>query len=128
MRHTEKAAVTRRRHTDAVAAAPSYGQFAMKGTCAVLWTLHGRVHTGSIEVHEDRLEFRARDRAVGIPLDSIAQFTIERGPAVRIHGLPVLSMFLLEGDVIRVASLEGTGVLHELAAVLAPPFSLRAVR
>jgi hypothetical protein len=99
----------------------------MKGTAAVLWTLHGRVHTGSVEAHDDRLKFRSRDRVAAIPLDSIAQFAIERGPAVRINGLPVLTLFLIEGDVIRLASLEGTGVLHELAAVLAPPFALRAV-
>jgi hypothetical protein len=99
----------------------------MKGTAAVLWSLHGRIHTGSIEARGGRLEFRGRDRVVAIPLGSIAQFTIERGPAVRIHGLPVLTLHLIEGDVIRLASLEGTGVLHELAAVLAPPFALKAV-
>ena len=100
----------------------------MKGTCAVLWALHGRVHAGSLELDDDRLQFRTRGRAVAVPLDSIAQFAIERGPAVRINGLPVLTLFLVEGDVIRLASLEGVGALHELAAALAPPFSLRAVR
>jgi hypothetical protein len=99
----------------------------MKGTVAVLWTLHGRVHTGSVEAHDHRLELRSRNRVAAIPRDSIARFTIERGPAVRINGLPVLTLFLIEGDVIRLASLQGTGVLHELAAMLAPPFSLRAV-
>jgi hypothetical protein len=98
----------------------------MKGTAAVLWTLHGRVHAGSVEVHHDRLELRSRNRVAAVPHDSIDRFTIERGPAVRINGLPVLTLFLIEGDVIRLASLEGTGVLHELAATLAPPFSLRA--
>jgi hypothetical protein len=100
----------------------------MKGTWAVLWALHGGVHAGSLEAFEDRLELRARGRAVAIPLDSIAQFTIERGPAVRINGLPVLTLFLVEGDVVRLASLEGAGVLHELAGLLAPPFSFRAAR
>jgi hypothetical protein len=92
----------------------------MKRTCAILWALHGRVHAGGLEVHDDRLQFRSRGRSLGIPLDSIAQFTIERGPAVRINGLPVLSLRLVEGDVLRLASLEGVGLLHELAAVLAP--------
>jgi hypothetical protein len=92
-----------------------------------MWTLYGRLHAGSVEVHDDRLELRSRDRVAAVPLDSIAQSTIERGPAVRINGLPVLTLFLIEGDVLRLASLEGTSVLHELAAVLAPPFSLRAV-
>jgi hypothetical protein len=35
-------------------------------------------------------------------------------------GLPVLRVVLAEGDVIRIASLEGMGVLHELAMLLAP--------
>jgi hypothetical protein len=90
--------------------------------------LHGKVHAGSLEAHDDRLEFRARGRAFGIPLQAIAQFTIERGPAARINGLPVLTLFLIEGDVIRLASLEGVGVLHEISAVLAPLFSVRSVR
>ena len=94
----------------------------------MIWTLYGRVHVGSLEVHDDRFELRARDRAVAIPIDAIAQFTIERGPAARINGLPALTLFLVEGDVIRLASLEGTGVLHEIAAVLVPPISLRSAR
>jgi hypothetical protein len=93
-----------------------------------LWALHGRIHTGSVELVADRLQFRTRGRAVSIPLGSIAQFTIERGPAARIDGLPVLTLFLAEGDVVRLASLEGVALLHELAAVLVPPFALRAAR
>lgn len=103
-------------------------QHVMKGTWAVLWTLHGRVHAGSLEALADRLELRARGRTVAVPLDSVAQFTIERGPAARINGLPALTLSLIEGDVVRLASLEGVGVLHELAALLAPPFPLRAAR
>jgi hypothetical protein len=99
----------------------------MKRTCAILWALHGRVHAGGLELHGDRLQLRARGRSLAVPLDSIAQFTIERGPAVRINGLPVLSLHLVDGDVLRLASLEGVGLLHELAAVLAVP-ELRAVR
>jgi len=95
----------------------------MKGTCAILWTLHGRVHAGSLEALADRFELGARGRVVAIPFDSIAQFTIERGPAARINGRPVLTLFLVEGDVVRLASLEGTAVLHELAALLAPAYS-----
>jgi hypothetical protein len=97
----------------------------MKGTAAVLWTLHGAVHAGSVEALADRLAFRTRGRAAAVPFDSIAQFTIERGRSVRIHGLPVLTLFLAEGDVMRLASLEGVGVLHEICAVLAPPQALR---
>ena len=99
----------------------------MNGTRAILWTMHGRAHAGSLEAHHDRLELRARGRVVAIPFRSVAQFTIERGPAVRINGLPVLTLHLVEGDVVRLASLQGVGVLHEVSALLAPPYTLRAV-
>ena len=98
----------------------------MKGTAAVLWALHGTLHTGSLEVRSDRLELRARRRAVAIPFDSITELTIEREAARRIKGLPVLSLRLAGGDVVRLASLEGAGVLHELFALLSPPASLSA--
>jgi len=92
----------------------------MKGTAAVLWTLHGNVHSGRLEAMPDRLELSARGIAFSIPVASIREFGIERGPAERIKGLAVLTLVLSEGDVVRIASLQGTGVLHELAGVLAP--------
>jgi hypothetical protein len=92
----------------------------MKGTVAVLWSLHGPVHSGSLEAFSDRLELRTRGRTCSIPLGSIAACSIERGPSVRMKGLPVLRVVLAQGDVIRIASLEGMGVLHELAMLLAP--------
>lgn len=92
----------------------------MNGTFAVLWTLHGQVHSGSVEAHNDRLELRTRGRALSIPYASVVRFVIERGPAARINGLAVLKLVLEDGDIIRLASMEGTGVLHELSAVLAP--------
>jgi hypothetical protein len=92
----------------------------MKGTAAILWTLHGRVHSGRLEALSDRLELTGRGVTLAIPLDSIQEFAIERGPAARLRGLAVLTLRLVEGDVVRVASLQGTGVLHELAGVLAP--------
>jgi hypothetical protein len=113
--------MTCRADPDADHQAAPYGQIVMKGTWAVLWTLHGKVHAGCIEALADRLELRTRGRAVAIPLQSISQFTIERGATVRINGLPVLTLRLADGDIVRLASLEGTGVLHELAALLAPP-------
>jgi hypothetical protein len=92
----------------------------MKGTFAVLWTLHERVHSGSLEAFRDRLELRTRGRTFSIPFDSVQQFAIERGPAARINGLAVLTIVLVDGDVIRIASLQGTGVLHELVMLLGP--------
>jgi hypothetical protein len=92
----------------------------MRGTIAVLWTLHGKRHSGSLELLEDRLELRTRGRTLAIPLDAIVQFRIERGAPVRINGLAVLTLRLADGLVVRVASLEGMGALHQLAGRLAP--------
>jgi hypothetical protein len=92
----------------------------MKGTAAVLWTLHGRVHAGRLELVHGRLELTAREAALSIPLSSIEQFGIAREAVNRLNGLAVLGLTLPDGDVIRIASLQGTGLLHELAGVLAP--------
>ena len=92
----------------------------MKGTIAILWTLHGERHSGSLEMLADRLELRARGRTLVIPLESIAGFEIERGAPARINGLAVLRLTLAGGMIVRVASLQGMGVLHQLAGKLAP--------
>jgi hypothetical protein len=92
----------------------------MKGTIAILWTLHKKRHSGSLEVLGDRLELRTRGRTLVIPLESIEKFEIERGAPVRINGLAVLRLTLVGGVVVRVASLQGMGVLHQLAGRLSP--------
>jgi hypothetical protein len=92
----------------------------MKGTFAILWALHGWVHSGSLEVLGDRLVLGARGRTLSLPIGAIDCFTIERGPAARLSGLAVLSLTLAGGDVVRVASLQGTAVLHDLARLLVP--------
>jgi hypothetical protein len=92
----------------------------MRGTIAVLWKLNGKVHSGSLELLDDRLELRTRSRTLGIPLNSIVHYGIERGAAARLKGLVVLRLDLSDGVVVRVASLQGMGVLHQLAGRLAP--------
>jgi hypothetical protein len=90
----------------------------MKGTIAILWMLDGKRHSGSLEVLADRLELRGRGRTLVIPLASIDGF--ERGAPSRINGLAVLRLTLAGGMIVRVASLQGMGVLHQLAGRLAP--------
>jgi hypothetical protein len=92
----------------------------MTGTFAVLWSLHGPVHSGSLETFADRLELRTRGRSLSVPFASIVRSAIERGPSVRINGLPVLAIALADGAVVRIASLQGAGLLHELGVVIAP--------
>ena len=118
--HTENPATIRRAAADA-RPRPRPTVLQMKGTAAVLWTLHGNVHSGRLEAMPDRLELTARGIAFSIPVASIREFGIERGPADRIRGLAVLTLSLVEGDVVRIASLQGTGVLHELAGSSRPP-------
>jgi hypothetical protein len=92
----------------------------MRGTFAVLWSLHGPVHSGSLEAFSDRLELRTRGLTVSVSFVSVVRSTIQRGPSLRINGLPVLAIALADGDVVRIASLQGAGLLHELAQVVAP--------
>jgi hypothetical protein len=92
----------------------------MKGTFAVLWAFHGRVHSGSLEVVADRLLLTTRGRTMALPIGAIERFAIERGPAARLSGLAVLSLELEGHEALRVASLQGTAVLHDLAGLLTP--------
>jgi hypothetical protein len=92
----------------------------MRGTFAVLWTHNGQVHTGSVELRNDLLEFRGRTTALTVPLTAVTHFEIERSAADRINGLVALKLDLDGGVVVRVASLQGMGVLLQLAGRLSP--------
>jgi hypothetical protein len=92
----------------------------MTGTIAIVWTLDGRRYSGSLEVLADRVELRSRGRTLVVPLESIEKLEIERGAQDRIHGLAVLKLTLVGDVVVRVASLQGMGVLHQLAGRLSP--------
>lgn len=87
----------------------------MTGTLAILWTVGTELHSGRLDVLRDRVELRSRRHTLGIPLGSIARCAIDRGPAVRIRGLPVLRLELTDGVVVRIASLESVIVLKDLA-------------
>ena len=95
---------------------------------AVIWKLDGRLRAGSLDVVDDRLVLRGRGRTASIPLARVAHSTIERRPAMRLKGLPVLTMVLVDGGVLRVASLERAGALYELAALVSSPPALSAAR
>ena len=84
----------------------------------VIWNFHGTTSPGKLDVGHDRLAFTSRGRAFSFPRGSIAAFMIERGPARRLRGLPVLSLRLVGGDTVTVASMAGPGSLQDLAAVV----------
>jgi hypothetical protein len=93
----------------------------MTGTLAILWTIGGELHTGRLNVLRDRVELRSRRHSLSIPRASVGRCSIDRGPAVRIRGLPVLRLELAGGTVVRIASLESVGDLKDLTETLAPP-------
>jgi hypothetical protein len=65
------------------------------------------------------MELTSRGRAFSFPLKEVATSVIERGPARRLRGLPVLSLCLVGGETLTVASMGGPGSLQDLAAVIA---------
>lgn len=87
----------------------------MTATLAILWTIGSDLHTGHLNLVRDRLDLRSRRHVLSIPIDTIERCSIDRGPAVRIRGLPVLRIELRNGVVVRIASLEGTTALVDLA-------------
>lgn len=84
---------------------------------AVTWYDGREADAGRLEIHPDRLELHGRTKTTRIALADVRCATIARGPADRLHGLPVLRLETYGGEVCSIASLEGAGVLHELAAL-----------
>ena len=87
----------------------------MTPTLAILWTIGADLHTGHLNLVRDRLDLRSRHHVLSIPLDTIERCSIDRGPAVRIRGLPVLRLELTNDVVVRIASLESITALVDLA-------------
>lgn len=92
-----------------------YGAF-MKFQLPVIWRLNGATHAGRIELADDRVRLTSKSEVVSFDPSSVEGFAIERAPAQRLRGLPVLAVRLGGGEVVRVASMGGGGSLHELAA------------
>jgi hypothetical protein len=84
---------------------------------AVVWSDGTAACTGRLEVHANHVELHGRDTALVVPLADVAEATIERAPADRLRGLPVLALRRRDGSHLRIASLDGPGALLELAAL-----------
>jgi len=84
----------------------------------VIWNFQGTTSPGKLDLSQDRVALTSRGRAFAFPLGSIATLVIERGPARRLRGLPVLSLLLVGGDTVTVASMGGPGSLQDLAAAV----------
>lgn len=72
--------------------------------------------SGRLDSLADRFELEGRGHHLSIPFSELERASIARGPNDRLRGLPVLELDRAGLPPVRIASLEGTGALHELFA------------
>jgi hypothetical protein len=93
---------------------------------AVLWSgREGKIGSGRLELVADRVELSSGRDLVTVQLGEVTGSRIARGVGDRLRGLPVLALASTGGEPFRIASLEGTGALYEIAALVeraAPAF------
>jgi hypothetical protein len=88
----------------------------VKHSYAVLWGTDEDTGPGRLDPLQDRFELQGRNRRLSIPFADLVGASIARGQEDRLRGLPVLALSLRKGSpTVRIASLEGAAVLHELA-------------
>ena len=87
----------------------------VKSSYAVVWSNGTELASGRLELHPDRFELHGRDDELAIAFSDLTGASIARRQADRLRGLAVLLLNLRDGGQVRIASLEGPGVLHELA-------------
>ena len=88
----------------------------MTRSYAVVWSDNGTTDPGRLDLLPDAFELHGRDRRLSIPFAELTGASIARGNGDRLRGLPVLALTRRRGPRLRIASLEGAGALHELAA------------
>jgi hypothetical protein len=98
----------------------------MASDLPIVWNVRNATYAGGLRLTGDRLTLTSKSRTLSFLNRSIASFGIERGPAQRLRGLPVLRIRLDGGIDVRVASLGGAGSLHELAASIADRHGIAA--
>jgi hypothetical protein len=92
----------------------AYRGAVVKKSYAVVWSTGQGVNSGRLEPEDDRFELVGRDHRLSIEFAGLAGVEIARRQSDRLRGLPVLVLRLREGEEVRVASLEGAGVLRDL--------------
>jgi hypothetical protein len=90
----------------------------MKRSYAVVWSDNGAVDPGRLDLLRHSFELHGRRRRISVPFTEVVGASIARKARDRLHGLPVLELTRRTGPLLRIASLEGAGALHELAARL----------
>ena len=86
----------------------------MERSYAVVWSTDGGVGCGRLDSLADGFELCGRDCRLSIAFSELIRASISRGYQDRLHGLPVLALDVRGRTPVRIASLEGAGVLHEL--------------
>ena len=81
----------------------------------VVWSDGDGARTGRLDAYADRLELHGRGADRIVLLAEVADIAIARGRDDRLRGMPVLVMRLVDDSRLRIASLGGPGLLHELA-------------
>jgi hypothetical protein len=83
---------------------------------AVLWSGCGSDGSGRLDVLADRFELHGRTTLLTVAFAEVDRVAIARGADDRLRGLPVLSLDCRGVGDLRIASLEGTGALYEIAS------------
>ena len=99
---------------DAPRSASPYGEPMVKRSYAVVWSSPEGVDSGRLEPGAGGFELVGRGHPLSIGFPDLEEVSIARGSGERLRGLPVLVLGRLHGGEVRIASLEGAAVLHEL--------------
>jgi hypothetical protein len=91
----------------------------MKRSYAVVWSDGDEIVSGRLEPSADGFDLCNGGRRRLYPFAALAGASIARRRRDRLRGLPVLVLAPRVGEPVRIASLEGAGLLHELAQHLA---------
>ena len=91
-------------------------QPAPQQTYAVVWEQQQIVASGGLTVLPAGFELHGRDRRLSVAFSDVLAASIARGSRERLRSLPVLVLALRGAEPLRIASLEGLGRLHDLAA------------
>lgn len=87
----------------------------MRFELPVVWRVNSATHAGRLTLEDERITLTSKTETVSFDTASVAAFAIERAPAQRLRGMPVLAITNGSGEVVRVASMGGGGSLQELA-------------
>lgn len=92
----------------------------MNRVYGVLWSDGDEIVAGRLRFDRDGLELSGRRDGRRVEASEVRSVAIARRAADRLRGLPALVLGLRSGETLRIASLEGAGVLHEVAGRVVP--------